>query len=58
MADGSTLLNPDTETINKYIDTSYYSGIDYVYDNNYISDIKLSEKLDPTGKPYRHHDIL
>ena len=58
LADGSTILNPDIETINKYIDTSYYSGIDYIYDNNYISDIKLSEKLDPTGKPYRYHDIL
>lgn len=54
--DISVIINPSRELIEKYIDVSYFSGID-MYTNPSINMIKL-DKLDPNGLYYRHHEII
>lgn len=52
----SVYISPSTTLIEKYIDVSYFSGID-MYMNPSNNMITL-DKLDPNGLYYRHHEIM
>jgi hypothetical protein len=52
----SVYISPSTALIEKYIDVSYFSGID-MYMNPSNNMITL-DKLDPNGLYYRHHEIM
>ena len=52
----SVYISPSTALIEKYIDVSYFSGID-MYMNPSVNMIRL-DKLDPRGLYYRHHEIV
>lgn len=56
VVDSSVIKAPDTSLVEKYLDVSYFSGID-MYTNPSNNMITL-DKLDPNGLYYRHHEIL
>jgi len=51
-----TFYDPSPGHISKYIDVSYFSGIDNIV--NPSSNVIKLDILDPAGLYYRHHEII